>query len=141
MAIPWIGSDGLLPLLDRFAVVIVNATTIAPGLTLTSAAAVLHGSDGSRNMRHSTELALGVGESATLDGDRPTVGVIGVETILRVASTASRVITEVYLHSDETRTAAVDTIELGVIMTEEAPADAIPIPEVDGVSAYIRIAP
>jgi len=67
--------------------------------------------------------------------------VIGIEAILRVASTTSRVIAEIYLHSDEARTAPIDTIELGVIMTEEAPGDATPIPEVDGVSAYIRIVP
>lgn len=142
MTIAWIGSDRLWPLLDRRAVVVVNATSIEPGLTVTGAVTVLHGSDGSRSVRRSTELALGVGESAILDDDQPALAdVVGVEAILRVVSTASRAITEVYLHSDEARTATVDTIELGVVMTEDAPAGATPIPEVEGVSAYMRIEP
>jgi len=142
MAVAWIGFDRLWPLLDRFAVVVVNASTIERDLTLASVITVLHGSDGSRSVRRSSEVALGVGESAMLDGDRPAAAdVIGVEAILRVVSTASGVIAEVYLHSDEGHTAPIDSIELGVMMTEEAPADATPIPEVEGVSAYIRIEP
>src|SRR5262245_28291261 len=141
MAFAWIGFDRLWPLLDRFAVVVVNAATIEPDLTLAGAITVLHGSDGSRSVRRSSELALGVGESAMLDGDRPVVEVIGVEAILRVVSTSSGVIAEVYLQSDEGRTAPIDSIEIGVMMTMEAPADATPIPEVEGVSAYIRIEP
>jgi hypothetical protein len=142
MAVAWIGFDRLWPLLDRLAVVVVNATTIEPSLTLAGAITVLHGDDGSRSVRRSSELALGVGESAMLDGDRPAAAdVIGVEAILRVVSTAAGVIAEVYLHSDEARTTPVDAIEVGVMMTEEAPADATPIPEVEGVSAYVRIEP
>jgi hypothetical protein len=142
MAIAWIGSDHLWPLLDRRAVVVVNATSIEPGLTVTGAVTVLHGSDGSRSVRRSTELALGVGESAILDDNQPAPAeAIGVEAILRVVSTASRAITEVYLHSDHARTATIDKIELGVMMTEAAPAGATPIPEVEGVSAYIQIEP
>src|SRR5262245_46304939 len=141
MAVAWIGFDRLWPLLDRVALVVVNATTIEPDLTLAGAITVLHGSDGSRSVRRSSELALGVGESTILNGDRPMAEVIGVEAILRVVSTASGVIAEVYVHSDEASTTPIDAVEVGVMMSEEAPADATPIPEVEGVSAYIRIEP
>jgi hypothetical protein len=62
---------------------------------VSGAVTLLHGSDGSRRVRRSSELALGVGESAFLDGDRPAAAdVTGVEAILRVVSTASRTIVD-----------------------------------------------
>jgi len=85
---------------------------------------------------------LGVGDSAIFDDDQPMpTDVIGVEAILRVISTASRIITEVYIRSDGARTAPIDTIELGVMMMDDAPAGATPISEIEGVSAYMRIEP
>jgi hypothetical protein len=142
MAIAFLGSDRLWPLLDRRSVEIVNATSFEAQLSVVGIVIVLHGSDGSRSVRRSTKLALAVGDSAILEDDRPASDdVIAIEAILRVISTASCAIAEVYLRSDETRTAPIEAIELGVMMTEEAPAGATPIPEVEGVSAYMRIEP
>ena len=103
MAIAFLGSDRLWPLLDRRSVEIVNATSFEAQLSVVGIVIVLHGSDGSRSVRRSTKLALAVGDSAILEDDRPASDdVIAIEAILRVISTASCAIAEVYLRSDET---------------------------------------
>ena len=49
--------------------------------------------------------------------------------------------TEVYVHSDENRTTPIDSIEVGVVMADDAPPGAVAVPEVEGLSVYIKLEP
>jgi hypothetical protein len=66
--------------------------------------------------------------------------VLGVEAMLRIVSPVSRVITEIYLHSDDARTTPVESVEIGIVATDDAPSSgAVEIPEIEGLSAYIKL--
>jgi hypothetical protein len=51
------------------------------------------------------------------------------------------VTTEVYVRSDETRTTPIESIEVGVVTTDDAPPDAVAVPEIEGLSVYIKLEP
>jgi hypothetical protein len=103
---------------------------------------ILHYADGSTEARRLTEILLEPGESfASVEERLSPTAPIAVETIVRLAAPQSRLTTEVYVRSDETRTELIDSIEIGVIASDEAPADAVPVPDVEGLSAYIKLEP
>ena len=142
MAIAWIGSDKLVPLLDGGTTIVVsNEAEPQVGVTIVGFACASHGAGGV-DVRRSTDVALEAGDSIALVDERVSpVRPTAVETTLRLLSAFSRDITEVYARSDEARTEPIDSIEIGVIATDKAPADAVPVPEVEGLSAYIKLEP
>jgi hypothetical protein len=143
MAISWIDADALTALLDGgLYIAVVNAADPESGAELLGAVIALHGASGAPQIRRAAEFSLSVGESYAFDEDRPAaVAVIGVEAVLRVASPVAHAITEIYLRSDANRTEPIERMEFGIISGEEAPSDAIPIPEIEGLSAYIKLEP
>jgi hypothetical protein len=144
MAITWITANGLWPLLDGgVRIVVVNASTLESRASVTGAVVALHGAEGPPRIRRLSGSLLEAGDSVAIDDERPAASqTIGVEAVVRVLSVSSRVITDVYLRSDETRVTPIDTIEIGLTDTPEGPVDGVtPIGEIDGLSAYLRLEP
>ncbi len=143
MAISWIDAEALNALLDGgLYISIVNTAAQESGAELLGGILALHDESGSRHIRRATELSLSAGESYAFDEDRPVaVSVVGVEASLRIASPVANAIAEIYLHTDANRTEPIERMEIGIISAEEAPSDAIPIPEIEGLSAYIKLEP
>ena len=144
MAISWLTENKLWPLLDGGLIIaIANAADSESTTQLIGAIVALHSESGEAQIRRSTELSLAAGESFPLMDNRPLQGgTVGVEAILRVVAPESQVIAEIYLHSDETRTTPIEAIEVGIMSGDNAPATAsVPIPEIDGLSAYLKLVP
>jgi hypothetical protein len=143
MAISWMDAGALNALLDGGVyVAIANTAGLESGAELLGAVLALHDESGSPQIRRATELSLSAGESYAFDEDRPVaVSVIGVEATLRVASPIAHAIAEIYLRSDANRTEPIERMEIGIISSEDAPSDAVPIPEIEGLSAYIKLEP
>jgi hypothetical protein len=143
MSISWLDADELQPLLDGgMDVSLVNDATPESGAELMGAVIALHGASGSPQVRRAIGVSLTTGEAYAFDEDRPLLGaVVGVEAVLRVASPVAHAIVEVYLHSDTNRTTPVERMEIGLVSNDDAPSDAVPIPDVEGLSAYIKLEP
>lgn len=144
MAIAWISADRLWALLDGgVRIVVANASGLEGGAALTGAVIALHGADGAPRVHRLSGNPLDAGESVAIDDERPMpTDTLGVEAMLRVLSPSSRVITEVYLRSDEDRATPIEAIEIGLIDTPEVPdAGITPIAEIEGLSAYLRLEP
>jgi hypothetical protein len=143
MAVSWLDIDELWPLLDGGTqIAIVNAADPESVLTIVGAVAALHGPDGRRRIRRSTDFSVAPGESFAFNDDQPSAAApIAVETILRVVAPLAGTTTEVYLRTDDSRTTPIESVEVGILPTDDAPADAIPVPDVEGLSAYIKLEP
>jgi hypothetical protein len=143
MAISWLDTDGLWPLLDGGTqIVIVNAADPEIAVAIVGAVAALHGASGAPAVRRSTDLSLEPGESFAFADDRPpSAAPRAVETMLRILAPLAGVTAEVYIRSDESRTTPIASIEIGILATVDAPPGAVPVPEVEGISAYIKLEP
>lgn len=144
MPISWIDSDSLWRHLDGGTrVTIVNDAGEDIVVAITAVAAAFHAADGRVDIRRAADLGLDVGESFNLADDRPPpTAPIAAEAFLRLMAPAIGVIAEIYLRSDESRTEPAIAIEIGIVATASAPATgAVPIAEIDGLSAYIKLEP
>jgi hypothetical protein len=144
MAISWMDMDELRALLDGgLDVALVNATDPESAAELLGAVLALHGATGSPQVRRAAGVSLLAGDAYAFDEDLPLLPdvVIGVEAVLRVASPIARSIVEVYLHSDSDRTTPIERMEIGIVGSDKATSDAVPIPDVEGLSAFIKLEP
>jgi hypothetical protein len=143
MAISWLKTDGLWPLLDGGTrIVVVNSAEADSLLTIVGAVVALHDEDDGRpEVRRSAGLSIAPGESSAFTDDRPGPAPVAAEAILRIVAPVAGVTTEVYVRSDETRTTPIESIEVGVVTTDDAPPDAVAVPEIEGLSVYIKLEP
>lgn len=142
MAISWLETDGLWPLLDGGTrIVVANGAEADSLLEIVGAVVALH-EDGARpEVRRSTALSIAPGESYAFTDDRPGLPPVAAEAILRIVAPVAGVTAEVYVHSDETRTTPIDSLEVGLVTTEDAPPGAVDVPGIDGLSVYIKLEP
>ena len=102
----------------------------------------MHDVGNSPEVRRSTDISLDPGDSfASVEERLSIASPVAIEAMLRIVAPLSSVTTEVYVRSDETRTEPIESVEIGVIASDEAPADAVPVPDVEGLSAYIKLEP
>jgi hypothetical protein len=143
MAISWLETGGLWPLLDGGTrIVVANGTETDSLLEIVGAVVALHDEDGGRpEVRRTNGLSIAAGESFAFTDDRPGSAPIAAEAILRIVAPEAGVTAEVYVRSDENRTAPIDSIEVGVAATDDAPAGAAAVPEIEGLSVYIKLEP
>ena len=143
MAISWLETDRLWPLLDGGTrIVVMNGAESDSLLAITGAVVALHDEDDGRpEVRRSTDLSIAPGESFAFADDRPGPAPVAAEAVLRLVAPVAGVTAEVYVRSDDTRTTPIERIEVGVVPTDDAPPDAVAVPEVEGLSAYIKIEP
>ena len=144
MAITWIDADALWRHLDGATrVTVVNDVGEEIAVTIMSIAVALHADGGRIDIRRATDLSLDPGESIDLaDTSPPPSAPLAAEAMLRLVAPTIGVVAEVYVRSDEARTETASAIEIGVVATAEAPATgAVPVPEIDGLSAYIKLEP
>lgn len=143
MAISWMDADELQPLLDGgLDVSLVNDAPPESAAELLGAVIALHSANGSPQVMRASDVPVAIGEVSVFDEGRLIAGTpIGAEAVLRVASPVAGAIVEVYLHSDSNRTAPITRMEIGLAATNDAPPDAIPVPDVEGLSAYIKLEP
>jgi hypothetical protein len=142
MAISWLETDGLWPLLDGGTrIVVVDGAEVDSPLEIVGVVVALH-EDGERpEVRRSDGLSIAPGESYAFTDDRPRQPPVAAEAILRIVAPEAGVTADVYVRSDETRTTPIDSLEVGVTTTEDAPPGAVDVPEVDGFSVYIKLEP
>lgn len=143
MAISWLDADELWRHLDGVThVTIVNAAGEEIAVSINAAAVAFHATDGRVEIRRMVDLGLDVDESFDLADDRPAASSpVAVEAILRLV-TPTVGVAEIYLRSDESRTEAATAIEIGIVATASAPATgSVAVPEIDGLSAYIKLEP
>lgn len=144
MAISWIDADALWSHLDgQTRITIVNDAGEEIAVSITTIAIALHAGGGGVEIRRAADLALDPGESFDLADDRPPAAApVAVEAMLRLVAPTNGVVTEIYLRSDEARTEPASAIEIGIVPTGSAPASgAVPIAEIEGLSAYIKLEP
>lgn len=143
MAISFLAADAMWSLLDGgVPVVIANASEEGEAASVVAAVVALHGATGAPRIRRSTGTEIASGESVAFDEERPAPGqVLAVEAMLRVTSANARVTAEVYVASDAARSTPIDAVEVGITATDGAPSGAVPIPEIAGLSAYIKLEP
>ena len=142
MAISWLETNGLWPLLDGGTrIVVANSAEADSMLEIVGLVVALH-EDGARpEVRRSDGLSIAPGESYAFADDRPKSPPVAAEAILRIVAPEAGVTTDVYVRSDETRTAPIDSLEVGVVTAEDAPPGAVNVPEIDGLSVYIKLEP
>ena len=133
----------LMPLLDGgTALVIVNDAEPDTEIRVIGFVCALHDGGNPPDVRRSTDVSLQPGGSFASVQDRLSANPPkAVEAILRIIAPLSRVRTEVYLHSDKTRTTPIEGIEIGIVAAGEAPAEAVPVPELEDLAAYIKLEP
>lgn len=143
MALSWMDADALQALLDGgLSVSLSNDADPESGVEILGAVVALHGGSGPPQIRRAEGAALSAGEIYVLDEGGPVLGdVLGAEAVLRVASPVAQIITEVYLHSDPARADPVSRMEIIIGPTDDAPGDAVPVPDIEGLSAYIKLEP
>ncbi len=142
MAISWLETDGLWLLLDGGTrIVVVNSAEADSLLAIVGAVVALHEEDERPEIRRSDGLSIAPGESFAFADDRPGPPPVAVEAILRIVAPVAGVTADVYVRSDETRTTPIESIEVGVVTTDDAPADAVAVPEIEGLSVYIKLEP
>ena len=142
MAISWLETDGLWPLLDGGTrIVVANSAEADSLLEIVGVVVALHEAGARPEVRRSDNLSIAPGESYAFADDRPGQPPVAAEAILRIVAPVDGLTTEVYVRSDETRTTPIDSLEVGVATAEDAPPGAVDVPGLDGLSVYIKLEP
>lgn len=141
--VSWLDASGLRPLLDGGTRVSVVNDAETVDATIAGVVVALHRSGAEPHVLRASELEIDGGESLRFTEERPPPAApVAAEATLRILAQGLGRLVEVYLRSDETRTEPVTSIEIGIIDTGDAPEQgAVAVPNVEGLSAYIKLDP
>ena len=144
MAASLLGADQVLGLIDsNIYVVISNRTSEQVGIQVLSVAVVLHGEDGSRQLRAAHALRLGPGESKVLaDFPLTAASLVAAEMGMRLLDVDRSRVMEAYAMAEAAADERLGSVEFGVVETRANDAsDATPLPDAPELAVFARIEP